>query len=376
MAFKFNPFTGTLDVVVEGVAGITVKESDGTPSITATAIAFNQVNNFTVTDSGSGLATIGLNLGGSDTELQYNKAGAFGGTNNLVWDAVNDNLSLQADNSKLFFGAADDASITYDGSSFNFDASLVTASLYKYLGTGAVFRNTTNDNVQKVFNFFSASFDSDEEDILGIRFQSNSADNTLFLGCAAATGFNACTKIIFQTAASINTLNGTERAAIEGNDFMFKGCSVKHDAPSGAFSAMFLHRGAGNFGYDISFGHLSASPADDDFVGSLTFFANSSTGVQREYAVMDVKSTTVANGAEVGEVLWTVRNSGSTTEMMRLKGNELSFFGVTPAARAAAYTPTNVNTDRAYDADSTTLEEIADVLGTLISDLQAYGLLQ
>ncbi len=37
----------------------------------------------------------------------------------------------------------------------------------------------------------------------------------------------------------------------------------------------------------------------------------------------------------------------------------------------SAYTPTNVTTDRAYDANATTLDEIADVLGTLIADLQA-----
>ena len=57
-------------------------------------------------------------------------------------------------------------------------------------------------------------------------------------------------------------------------------------------------------------------------------------------------------------------------------GTEIGFFGVTPVARAAAYTPTNVTTDRSYDANATSTDELADVLGTLIADLQAYGLLQ
>ncbi len=35
-----------------------------------------------------------------------------------------------------------------------------------------------------------------------------------------------------------------------------------------------------------------------------------------------------------------------------------------------AYTTTNVTTDRAFDADTVTLTELADILGTLISDLQ------
>lgn len=41
----------------------------------------------------------------------------------------------------------------------------------------------------------------------------------------------------------------------------------------------------------------------------------------------------------------------------------------------ATYTPTNVTTDRTFDANSTTLDEIADVLGTLIADLKLTGLL-
>jgi len=57
-------------------------------------------------------------------------------------------------------------------------------------------------------------------------------------------------------------------------------------------------------------------------------------------------------------------------------GSNIGFFGIAPVARASAYTPTNVTTDRSYDANATSTDELADVLGTLISDLQAYGLLQ
>lgn len=40
----------------------------------------------------------------------------------------------------------------------------------------------------------------------------------------------------------------------------------------------------------------------------------------------------------------------------------------------ATYTVTNLSADRAYDANATTLDEIADCLGTLISDLRALGI--
>ena len=39
------------------------------------------------------------------------------------------------------------------------------------------------------------------------------------------------------------------------------------------------------------------------------------------------------------------------------------------------YTVTNVTTDRAYDANATSLDELADVLGTLIGDLRARGII-
>lgn len=58
-----------------------------------------------------------------------------------------------------------------------------------------------------------------------------------------------------------------------------------------------------------------------------------------------------------------------------VQSTKLGFFNTAPVVKSAAYTPTNVTTDRSYDANSTTLDEVADVLGTLIGDLQAYGLI-
>jgi hypothetical protein len=56
-------------------------------------------------------------------------------------------------------------------------------------------------------------------------------------------------------------------------------------------------------------------------------------------------------------------------------GTGVGFYGTVPVAQSAAYTPTNVSTDRSYDANATTVNELADVLGTLIADLQATGLI-
>jgi len=57
-------------------------------------------------------------------------------------------------------------------------------------------------------------------------------------------------------------------------------------------------------------------------------------------------------------------------------GANIGFFGHAVAARDAAYTVAHVTPDRAYDADATTLDEVADVLGTLITYFISIGLLQ
>ena len=43
------------------------------------------------------------------------------------------------------------------------------------------------------------------------------------------------------------------------------------------------------------------------------------------------------------------------------------------AGSGQTYTVTNGSTDRAYDANATTVDELADVLSTLITDLKATG---
>jgi len=48
-----------------------------------------------------------------------------------------------------------------------------------------------------------------------------------------------------------------------------------------------------------------------------------------------------------------------------------AFLTIGAGQNSNAYTPTNVVTDRAYDANATTVDELADVLGTLIADLKS-----
>lgn len=66
----------------------------------------------------------------------------------------------------------------------------------------------------------------------------------------------------------------------------------------------------------------------------------------------------------------------STPGVIRLTTqNYIGFYGADPVARSTGWNVTNVTTDKAYNANSTTIDELADVLGTLINQLKTIGLL-
>src|SRR3990172_3612750 len=57
-------------------------------------------------------------------------------------------------------------------------------------------------------------------------------------------------------------------------------------------------------------------------------------------------------------------------------GTTVGFFGVTPVTRPTAYTITNAIPDKTLDCDSTSLDELADLIAQVVSDLTSLGILQ
>jgi hypothetical protein len=56
-------------------------------------------------------------------------------------------------------------------------------------------------------------------------------------------------------------------------------------------------------------------------------------------------------------------------------GTNVGLYGVTPVVRSAGWTITNDGADRAFDADTVAVGELADVVATLIKDLAATGII-
>jgi len=90
-------------------------------------------------------------------------------------------------------------------------------------------------------------------------------------------------------------------------------------------------------------------------------------------AIEQAEMTAPGAGAANATRTYAEDNAGTTRQRIKFSsGNAVT---IAEDGGLQTYTVTNVVTDRAYDANSTTLAEIADVLGTLIADFQAAGVL-
>lgn len=92
--------------------------------------------------------------------------------------------------------------------------------------------------------------------------------------------------------------------------------------------------------------------------------------------VTNATTLKVASAPDEGtnnRAFWVVSGTSTIGGALEHTGSTLGLFGATPASQPAAYTVSNGTTVRTYDADATTVAELADVLATLIGDLQSLG---
>jgi len=67
--------------------------------------------------------------------------------------------------------------------------------------------------------------------------------------------------------------------------------------------------------------------------------------------------------------------SNNSIVIMSNAAGKIGLWGAAAVAQSTGWAVSNVTTDKVFDADSTTINEIADVLGTLINTLKTYGIL-
>jgi hypothetical protein len=134
--------------------------------------------------------------------------------------------------------------------------------------------------------------------------------------------------------------------------------------------------------------NLLAALADSEKILSVI---NSGTvgGTNVRMVILGSGAMGLRNTAPTSSTSLTVRGHGTTTGISLLVENSsgtarftvqddgaYAFAGGTVGAAQTGYTtPTNLTTDRTFDANATTIDELADVLGTLIEDLKTKGII-
>lgn len=106
-----------------------------------------------------------------------------------------------------------------------------------------------------------------------------------------------------------------------------------------------------------------------------------------ELTASTIGSYVKIQSVSTGDGLFKVIGNGEATVQFNLSGTNRTIqfqdgdgivaftTDIEVTAVAQTYTPSNVTTDRTYDANATSLDEVADVLGTLIGDLQTSGII-
>lgn len=114
---------------------------------------------------------------------------------------------------------------------------------------------------------------------------------------------------------------------------------------------------------------------NDNPTGRVNFGAAALTSATQTLTNKTLGAATISGNMTFADAVNVILNATTGTKIGTAITQKIGFFNATPVVQPAAYTPTNVTVDRAYDANATTLDEVADVLGTLIADLKALGLI-
>jgi hypothetical protein len=106
-----------------------------------------------------------------------------------------------------------------------------------------------------------------------------------------------------------------------------------------------------------------------------TFLGSGSMGILNTAPTSTTSLTVRGQGTGTNETIRVENSSGTARFVVRDDGG-YSFAGGTVGLAQTGYTTfTNLTTDRTCDANATTVEELADILGTLIVDLKTKGII-
>jgi hypothetical protein len=121
--------------------------------------------------------------------------------------------------------------------------------------------------------------------------------------------------------------------------------------------------------------HIVNSGTNTGALTRVAILGSGAMGLRNTAPTSSTSLTVRGHGTTTGTSLL-VENSSGTARFTVLDNGAFAFAGGTVTAAQTGYTTfTNLTTDRTCDANATTVEELADILGTLIVDLKTKGII-
>ena len=322
---KIEAATGAVDVD----CGTTFKvDSDGVFSIDGVG-ASNVTTNGALTVSGS----TGLNLHshGGEIDVTTTQVGAdidINAAGRILMTATEDSVAsieLDAEGSIYFHGGDQEDAYLFYHKPMWFDtitepANTTINKLYnvggelRWGGTGFLCTSSAHFNSSKGA---LGDFQVETSNKAYAIFSDAGTDQVLILSGGAATSPNEATgaDVNFYVSGSRESVGTTSRGtALFGGDLVTSGniSLVSHD-PDETFAPGMMFR------------RISASPADSDELGRITFQGRNDADELVTYARVTAEINDASDGTEDGVIIFEVQKNGTSKSALELKNNEAVF---------------------------------------------------
>ena len=283
--------------------------------------------------------------GGSDTQVQYNNGGAFGGVASLTFDDSGGHLTV-IDDKKLIFGTNSDSSIEYDengrntliisgsqggieisGSSVLFDPATVASGSIggpgSYVGinsdgklvlTASSGGGTPGGSDTQIQYNNGGAFGG----VASLTFNDSSGDLTVIDDEKLFFGTNSDAHIEYDE-------DGDNQLIISGS---ISGIAVLSDnvifktAQSTRPRIYIQNENADQHPGQLIFNKTSSSPTEDDTIGRIVFSSHDAAGNATVYGQIDGEIKKSTSGGERGRIKFTIAEyDGTATEAFTLQGD-------------------------------------------------------
>jgi len=359
--FEFTQDYSTGVVTANATYGTTPKfafsDEVSTPQITTPIVG-------TSAAAGSTGITIGPAVARTGTAKQVN---FVNGGNSQAWFNTAGNLVFK-DGGGIF-------------SSYGLDETTYTnmGSLFKKMWTGTM---TGQTYAFYIMNKAVPTAASPSSDTYGLQLESTFESSTASASLAAINGasFSASDYGSAASQAIDSVIGGQFSARLAGTDAARSGNTIGQlqagtfsIALSGTNTTVSIAEGIrfynpGALGSGSSLANLFGAHFEQPTRGTNNYgiFLEATGTTYKAIAIRDANAGIGSSAAGRIDIM--------ATEFL-VNSTNLGFYNATPVAKSTGWAASNVSSDKVFDANSTSIDELADVLGTLINDLKSVGLL-